>query len=326
MRQGAVTDEDARAQYQARSEARRAERQRFAMRAGWPELNRSDLRFDPFGIVVDEPTQTEYRVFRGEVNEAIGPQAPVAAYYFDPAGGDHSPRAVEAVTYDCCIKVCRAYDTDALLGPVRGSGEMYERAGLMFLPSQTTVPVILDHDHARQVGEVFELATWEWTDQSGSSPGPGSTVRPHGQSLWSQERAVTHRGASEQLTGRGHEARASGPGWVAMARGGVGDRGVRRGCIVVGRFGQGATNDQRVDDTYTAAAPDFAKLRAAPPQRSTPEHSVRGHGVEDYGTEYRSCGPCPARADLSDRSVRGMNEISAGGPGPDKPRTASTTC
>ena len=193
MRQGAVTDEDARAQYQARSEARRAERQRFAMRAGWPELNRSDLRFDPFGIVVDEPTQTEYRVFRGEVNEAIGPQAPVAAYYFDPAGGDHSPRAVEAVTYDCCIKVCRAYDTDALLGPVRGSGEMYERAGLMFLPSQTTVPVILDHDHARQVGEVFELATWEWTDQSGSSPGPGSTVRPHGQSLWSQERAVTHR-------------------------------------------------------------------------------------------------------------------------------------
>jgi hypothetical protein len=30
--------------------------------------------------------------------------------------------------------------------------------------------------------------------------------------------------------------------------------------------------------------------------------------------------------DLSDRSVPGMDEISAGGPGPDKPRTASTTC
>ena len=87
MRQGAVTDEDARAQYQARSEARRAERQRFAMHAGWPELNRSDLRFDPFGIVVDEPTQTEYRVFRGEVNEAIGPTGSGRRLLFRPRRG-----------------------------------------------------------------------------------------------------------------------------------------------------------------------------------------------------------------------------------------------
>ena len=69
------------------------------------------------------------------------------------------------MTYDACSKVCRAYDTDALRGPVRGSGEVYLPAGLTFLPSQSTVPVVIDRDHAKQVGEVFDLCTWEWTDQ-----------------------------------------------------------------------------------------------------------------------------------------------------------------
>ena len=128
--------------------------------------------------------------------------------------------------------------------------------------------------------------------RQGPDRGPPAWPKP-----WSQERAVTHRGASEQLTGRGHEARASGPGWVAMARGGVGDRGVRRGCIVVGRFGQGAINDQRVDDTYTAAAPDFAKLRAAPPRRSDAGAFSPGTTVwRTTGTSTGSCGPCSARA------------------------------
>jgi hypothetical protein len=67
-------------------ESRRAARQRFAMRAGWPELPRSDLRFGPFDIVVDERDEAEYVVYRGEVDEAIGPQVPVSAYYFDQGG------------------------------------------------------------------------------------------------------------------------------------------------------------------------------------------------------------------------------------------------
>ena len=56
------------------------------MKAGWSEIPRFDLRFDPFGLVVDERTQTEYVVYRGEVDEAIGPKVPVSAFYVDPGG------------------------------------------------------------------------------------------------------------------------------------------------------------------------------------------------------------------------------------------------
>ena len=70
----------------AGTESRHAARQRFAMRVGWPELPRSDVRLGPFGFVVDERDQTEYTVYRGEVDEAIGPKVPVAAFYVDQAG------------------------------------------------------------------------------------------------------------------------------------------------------------------------------------------------------------------------------------------------
>ena len=121
---------------------------------------------------------------------------------------------------------------------------------------------------------------------------------------------VTHRGASEQLPGRGHEARASGPGWVAMVRGGVGDRGVRRSCIVVGRFGQGAMNDQRVLTTR------IRRPRPTSPSCGRRHRDDRRRSIQSGDTVWRttgtnagSCCPCSARADLSARSVRGMDEI-----------------
>ena len=38
------------------------------------------------------------------------------------------------MSHDACIKLCRAYDTDALLGPVRGTGDMFDVVlGMTFL-------------------------------------------------------------------------------------------------------------------------------------------------------------------------------------------------
>lgn len=84
MRVGAITDEDARAREQTRTEARRAERIRTAHRAGWVELERRDLAFQPFGIVVHEPTGDRYRINRGEVDAQY---SPVVAYFIDQFGG-----------------------------------------------------------------------------------------------------------------------------------------------------------------------------------------------------------------------------------------------
>ena len=64
----------------ARAEARRHRRIATAHRGGWPELPRRHLRFERFGIVVDERDETTYRIHRGEVDRAT---AAVAAYYVD---------------------------------------------------------------------------------------------------------------------------------------------------------------------------------------------------------------------------------------------------
>ena len=68
------------------------------------------------------------------------------------------------MSYDLVVKFARAYDPGALLGPVRGSGTMYEPAGLTFRPSQQHVPVVVDHDIERQLGVAVELGTLPWTD------------------------------------------------------------------------------------------------------------------------------------------------------------------
>ena len=81
-----------------------------------------------------------------------------------------------------------------------------------------------------------------------------------------------------------------------------------------------------VDDTYTAAAPRLRQ--AAGGATATIDAGAFSPGTRWGGLRER----VRVRVallnprDLSDRSVPGMDEISAGGPGPDKPRTASTTC
>jgi hypothetical protein len=60
------------------------QRERVAHRAGWPELERSDLDFQRFGHVVHEPTGDRYFVHRGEL---VDERSPIAAYFYDQLGG-----------------------------------------------------------------------------------------------------------------------------------------------------------------------------------------------------------------------------------------------
>jgi pimeloyl-ACP methyl ester carboxylesterase len=68
----------------ARDQARREQRERIAHRAGWAEVNRTDLTFGWFTIV-HQPTGTTYKVSRGEP-EADGP-SPITAYFYAADGG-----------------------------------------------------------------------------------------------------------------------------------------------------------------------------------------------------------------------------------------------
>jgi hypothetical protein len=69
-----------------REELRRRERERFATRSGWPELKRSDLTITRFAVI-HQPTGDEFRIYTGEINNAIGTTHPASAYFYDQAGG-----------------------------------------------------------------------------------------------------------------------------------------------------------------------------------------------------------------------------------------------
>ena len=61
----------------SRDELRRQQRERFAMRSGWEELRRADLRVDRFAIT-HEPSGDEFRVSRGEID--AGPNHPASPF------------------------------------------------------------------------------------------------------------------------------------------------------------------------------------------------------------------------------------------------------
>ena len=80
MSVGGFTDHlDAR----ARTQARRQQRLRLADRAGWPELERRSLVFQPFGVVIHEPSGDSYRINRGEPDAQY---SPIVAYFVDQFG------------------------------------------------------------------------------------------------------------------------------------------------------------------------------------------------------------------------------------------------
>ena len=83
---------DAAARTEARAEARRHQRVAVAHRGQWDELPRRHLRFERFGIVVDERSGDVYRINRGEIDVN---SANIAAFFFTESG---DPAFLEAAT------------------------------------------------------------------------------------------------------------------------------------------------------------------------------------------------------------------------------------
>ena len=46
---------------------------------------------------------------------------------------------------DACLKLVRVDDPDTILGPVRGSGDLFQPSGMTF-QYRTSAPVLIDHD------------------------------------------------------------------------------------------------------------------------------------------------------------------------------------
>jgi hypothetical protein len=62
------------------------------------------------------------------------------------------------------IRFARVYNSDLVAGPVRYSGTVYGRDGLRWLPKETDVPLVVDHDYSREIGRVMSLDALQWVD------------------------------------------------------------------------------------------------------------------------------------------------------------------
>jgi len=72
------------------------------------------------------------------------------------------------MSHKAFIAFARAYDSDWLDRQPFGSGQVFMRHGVRWLPSKTSVPLVCDHDMNRMVGEVTDIHVWPWVDGSGS--------------------------------------------------------------------------------------------------------------------------------------------------------------
>ena len=65
--------------------------------------------------------------------------------------------------FDACLKLVRVDDPDTILGPVRGSGDLFRPSG-MTISEPDIGSVLVDHDPNQQIGEVFALEPWAFPD------------------------------------------------------------------------------------------------------------------------------------------------------------------
>jgi hypothetical protein len=68
------------------------------------------------------------------------------------------------VSHTALIRFARIYNSDLVAGPVRYSGTVYGRDGLRWLPKETDVPLVVDHDMGREIGRVMSLHALQWVD------------------------------------------------------------------------------------------------------------------------------------------------------------------
>jgi hypothetical protein len=75
----------------------------------------------------------------------------------------HSIRAGVSVTLAACIQFAPVFTAERMAEGARAT-DLYQRGSLRFLPSQSSVPLLIDHDKDREVGVVREIVEWENTD------------------------------------------------------------------------------------------------------------------------------------------------------------------
>jgi hypothetical protein len=64
-----------------------------------------------------------------------------------------------------CIRFAAIYDANPNDKRIRPGREFFQRGSLSFLPGHPTAPLVIEHDHDRQIGVVDAL--WEWQDTDG---------------------------------------------------------------------------------------------------------------------------------------------------------------
>jgi hypothetical protein len=67
------------------------------------------------------------------------------------------------MTVAACIQFAPIFTAERMAEGARAT-DLYQRGSLRFLPSQSSVPLLIDHDKDRAVGVVHELVEWENTD------------------------------------------------------------------------------------------------------------------------------------------------------------------
>ncbi len=96
---------------------------------------------------------------------AVGVTRRVPPHVFvSPQPRQAAARVRQSRTHVALIKICRAYDSRLIGGPVRGDATMFSE--LRFLPSKSSVPVVINHDVDREVGRVHEIFVMEWPEGS----------------------------------------------------------------------------------------------------------------------------------------------------------------
>jgi hypothetical protein len=66
------------------------------------------------------------------------------------------------VTQTALITFGRCYSDALVSGPVKGSGTLYAREGLRWLPRESDVPLVVDHDKSQEVGRVSSISVIDW--------------------------------------------------------------------------------------------------------------------------------------------------------------------
>jgi len=61
------------------------------------------------------------------------------------------------VTFDALIQFARVYNSELLDGPPRFTGTLFHRGSLSFLPVESEIPLVVDHDYSQEIGRVTSI-------------------------------------------------------------------------------------------------------------------------------------------------------------------------